>query len=149
MLQQLPQAEGLAQDGVCAGIPRHCEVIGLLPALPAGDDHDMHAGFPGAEILHRLEPVPLGHEEVRDQHVGGSFLVHLHGTLAVRNRFHLVTFALQRNAERGPHVIVVVARMRVMGKRFLENAYVVFARNEAFDLDQNAASLGGRVSRLS
>jgi len=36
-----------------------------------------------------------------------------------------------------------------MGKRFLENAYVVFARNEAFDLDQNAASLGGRVSRLS
>jgi len=47
-------------------------------------------------------------KKVRDQHVGGPFLVHLHGALAVRNGFHFVTFTLQRNAEGGPHVIVVV-----------------------------------------
>ena len=65
-------------------------------------------GFRAQEILQRLEPISLGHEKVRDQHVGGSFFVRPHGALPVCNGFHFVTFNLQRNTQDGPQVFVVV-----------------------------------------
>ena len=87
---------------------RDREVIGFLAMFPAGDGHYRHARFQCAEILQRLEPISLGHEKVRDQHVGGSFFVRPHGALPVCNGFHFVTFNLQRNTQDGPQVFVVV-----------------------------------------
>ena len=55
-----------------ASVPRHRQVIGFLAAFPARHDHDRHGGFTRPKMLHRLEAIPLGHEKVGDQHVGGA-----------------------------------------------------------------------------